>query len=834
MKTPIYRFYLRVGSTSATATQIYPVWKDDLTLDYTRESGQQFLRAQLSGTIDLINEDYDRVMSESFGTVFYVLIQKDHLGFYFMDYWLGKFTLTDCQVNADDKRLRVKLSVVDQYNDILAGLDKEYDLIKLAPAIQKVLIRKRPCIQIYDEGDSVVTSIVGNISFEQDASIPSDVTNVGRYLRERCHFAAMTQAMEINIPSPPSDYYNDLIYPFAGVIGGSGSMLTNQTDTFYIRYFESKEYVYDEWEQIYVWEFTNGLSVIKRSGDDEYWRFEQTQRYTMPEIPDTIDFANVIPALDHITGNKTSHTVYGRILCSVENFNRDFTQPLYDNDLVGENRNYRRAIGYSEYAALVTYAGYSVSPTEYGRRDDGYYFVPPDLTGRYVPVGRSNWVNTSLWIDLNHLGINEQQGDYAYFINDCYPLDACLSVLLAEVAPSISFAATTAYSMFLYLGSDPLAGRNNKLLFTPKSNLVNGEYQTPAQTAPVTLRTLLNFLRDTYRCYWFVDSSNRLRIEHIEFFRKGGTYGNPTVGTDLTTLECRRNGKKWAFLTSSYDYDKQDMPERYQFSWMDSVTQFFQGYALEMLSPYVEMGKIEEVNVASVTTDVDFMLLNPSAISPDGFVALNIESANAINGNSVLYGRYAETETVNVAAYASGKACSMDLDATGSGTITIVWYKGVTRVLSTYSYNAQLSRQSVNIDIPVGVTAFSFQVSGESTISVYAVTVRNDDTVQVATAYERISGVWYSLQNGYLSFLKLQRPYWLYDMPASSLRINGTNYNALSIAKGKKQTVNVPVGDNDPNMQQLIKTYLGNGMVQSMNIRLTSRMAKTTLKYDTE
>ena len=42
----------------------------------------------------------------------------------------------------------------------------------------------------------------------------------------------------------------------------------------------------------------------------------------------------------------------------------------------------------------------------------------------------------------------------------------------------------------------------------------------PAQTAPITLKNVLNMLRDCFRCYWFIDDQNRFRVEHIQFFRK--------------------------------------------------------------------------------------------------------------------------------------------------------------------------------------------------------------------------------------------------------------------------------------------------------------------------
>ena len=64
--------------------------------------------------------------------------------------------------------------------------------------------------------------------------------------------------------------------------------------------------------------------------------------------------------------------------------------------------------------------------------------------------------------------------------------------------------------------------------------------------------------------------------------------------------------------------------------------------------------------------------------------------------------------------------------------------------------------------------------------------------------------------------------------------INNTQMAAYSVQKNKKQTVNIPVGNDDPNVQQLIKTGIGNGQIQQMSIRLTSRTAKTQFRYDTE
>ena len=49
---------------------------------------------------------------------------------------------------------------------------------------------------------------------------------------------------------------------------------------------------------------------------------------------------------------------------------------------------------------------------------------------------------------------------------------------------------------------------------------------------------------------------------------------------------------------------------------------------------------------------------------------------------------------------------------------------------------------------------------------------------------------------------------------------------------GQKK-IDIPVGSTEPNMQLLVQTGVGVGEIQQMDIKLTSRMAKTTLRYDT-
>ena len=68
-------------------------------------------------------------------------------------------------------------------------------------------------------------------------------------------------------------------------------------------------------------------------------------------------------------------------------------------------------------------------------------------------------------------------------------------------------------------------------------------------------------------------------------------------------------------------------------------------------------------------------------------------------------------------------------------------------------------------------------------------------------------------------------------MAARSLMVNQVATQADGIKRTKTQEVQVPCYDA-PNPIELVKTNLGNGYVKRMNVRLSSRMSKTTLVYE--
>lgn len=729
--------WLRLGTLDAPnvlqGQTVHPIYKDDLAKEYELETNQRFYRAKLSGKITFVRDDYDYINRQSFDNEFLYCIEKsDDGGRTWFQYFQGKFMKTDCTFTDYDRKVVVQPDVIDDYNDVLAGLEKEYNLITLAPTIQRITINKRPLIQIYVPGDSVVSCFLGGMNWEQDANATTDQNT----LVQTYHFALCNILKEIRVTAngTPSD--------IAGLY--TGRMATDSsTDTFSGNLFQANNdlyYIHMTQQKINGAPFGLAMVDIRRRSDD-FVLFVYVKATTSPF--DTLEFdfvpANGSSATGTMHADMKSYNIYARYLCDVERINDLDTYPLPADDIVDDNRNYRHAIGYNVDVAFISNK-FSDTPTEWGLADNGKYFAPPYSIYRqpFYPIARSTWRYASLWFGFYLMDWRlEEKARKEYTLRDTFLVSSCISVLLNQIAPGITHEATAEYSQFLYGGNNPISGLNFRLLVSQKTNIINGEYQQPAQKAPTTLQQFTNMLRDCFKCYWFVEDG-KFKIEHVQYFRNGGSYsGEVVLSHDLTKELNSRNGKPWAFNTSEYSFDKVDLPERYQFKWMDDVTAAFEGLPIQVISKYVTPGKIEDVNVSNFTSDIDMMLLNPGNMSSDGFA---------------LFAAVPPT----------------------SGS----------------QWTLPFTRQTVN-------------------------------------------GVEYFLQNGYLAFINLQSTYWLYDLPARWVSINGSETGAYGIERKKKQTLIFSAND-DPNPMQLIKTYIGNGQVDKLSVNLCGRNIKATLKYDTE
>lgn len=715
---PIYKFELTINGTTERA---YPIYNNELSLSFEKETGQEFFRRKLSGELEFQSVDYRRIVSAAFDTRFGLVIFISYdAGATWSRYWSGEFWKTDCKFDADTETVTVTPSVKDQYTAVLAGIEKEYNLIDLAPEITPVTAGKRPMIQVYVPGQTVISCFLSGMWWEQECEAVTDVSRLTEVGDGKLNFALNRSAKIVEITGGAG--LPDVM------VGNTFSEAEPGTYTitsggYRFTYFHSRQAPVG---------YTSRWQIKRVSDSVVLWQYEN---HTAPlTTPYTVTLAPVsgTGASGNVTLYISDMPVYSRYLLDVASISGVNTYAISTtDDILPNNRNYSRVVGYGVSDIIHFSTRLSNTPTEWGLYKDGQYYLSPGTVNKYFPIARRTWGRVSIWFAFSVLDrIFESSGRSQFVIKDAYTLSGAIQVLLAKIAPGLTHSASAVYSRFLY-STNPITNIDQTLLITPKSNVISAGYDQPAQKAPITLKNITDMLRDCFRCYWFVDEQNRFRIEHISYFMNGGSYsGSPSVGMDLTTEVVARTGKKWAFAKDQYEFEKPEMAGRYQFGWMDDVTQPFEGYPIDIVSGYVDVSKIEDVNITRFTSDIDYILLDPGAVSKDGFVLL--AAAN-----------------------------------TGS------------------TYN-----------LPY---------------------VYLDD---------------YVLQNGYLAFVFLQR-YYDYDMPARSYEINGVTTTALGVKKLKTQTIRFPV-TQDPDLVKLIKTNLGNGVIDKISVNLSSREANATLRYDTE
>lgn len=723
----------------ADLVQVTPHYKE-LKKKYAKESGQQFFRQTLDGKITIFGRDMELVYNASIETPFIFTIEKytdKSVALYFK----AKFSKSDCSFDFTKKSCELKLTALDDYTNIMNKYDNTYDLVKLAPALTQIHMYKRPIMQVYVAGASSISNFFGGTYWETDVN--SAVDNDGD-LVNKYYFAYVSSGNEFivsgaSVSGANGQYagtsgiwtnesgYTCEAYDIIGI--GEGSAPTN-ISFFRVRLKNSSGTIL----------YNTGLTFQVASGS--------THQPALTEDEVTLYRVNSDGTVSTTDTCKISMTIvyniYQRLLCDTDNINGTATYDLPVDDFAVSDRNYKKCIGLQGGYFFCT-ARTTSEPTKYGQNDYGEYFtnqfIPASTgLGRPLPISRNSWANASLWYVYSTLyEIWEADLRKEYVLKDSYSIGAAIKALLNEIDPSLMHEETSEYSQFLYGSSSPIGLTKFSVFITQKTNILKNQYDQAAQKAEISFEELMNMLRDCFRCYWFIEDS-KFKVEHISYFINGGSYStNTDIQLDFTELTDQFNKKLTSYGQGQIEYNKDDLTSRYEFSWMDDVTDLFGNFNVDVKSNYIQEDKTEEITVNQFTPDVDLMTLIPSNFSEDGFALL----------------------------------CA---------------------VKNGYSYT-----------LPI--------------VSVY-LKDENGDTYNT------------TVQNWYASWLYLINTY-MYDMPAFNIEYNSLTSGLYvhSIKRCMSYAIEFP-SEEDPNERSLIKTALGDGIIDEMSINIDTRLAAVDLVYE--
>lgn len=610
-----YKFYIDGVLSSAG-------YSDKMEIITERENENIFFRRKLSDPIDFTGKDFAYIMSQPIGHRFLVVLKyrKSHESGY-VDYFTGFFYKTDCKFNLDDKRVTATIKTLDQYTNILDGLEREQDLIKLGVERTPLKMDKRPVVQIYIPGDDVITSVLSGSYWEQSANSTIDIDA----LHNDFKFSLSNLPREVlitGISGAPSDVN--------GLYIGETIYTNSMGDLRYIgdlKKIDNPNYTLRITQVFFGGGYPSNLSVIGVEMFNGTTSIYDYVNNTPGEYEDfSFEMNNNSVALHpgKLSAEMKTYRIYNRYLMDVDSYNGNSTWDIPEDDIAGEHYNYKKVYNYGVNNTGRISNRLSDDPTKWGMNPDGKYYLPPSDDPNYFPIARSRWGYTSIWFLNSALAqIVEPPGRKQYQMNDTYFLSAVIDVLAKVIDSDYTHSGTIAFSQFLY-GINPLTGTNYRTFITPKSNALLGEYDRPAEKAPITLKQVFDMLRDTCKLYWFVDQNKNIRIEHISYFKKGGSYDStPVIQLDLTTLKIYPTDRTASSLLNKYTYRKDRMPERVEFGWVDDVSTGFVGVPIVIASPFVDKAKIDKVQIGLFNPDIDFMLLNPEGSGKDGFALLS-------------------------------------------------------------------------------------------------------------------------------------------------------------------------------------------------------------------
>ena len=771
--------------TVTAETEVIPHYKE-LKKKYQKENGQMFFRESLEGKITLWAGDYEYVKDASLEDNLIFRIYKNG-----NRYASASFNKSDCKFDHFRESVELKLTYGDKYSKILDAYENTYDLIKTEPAMTPLTLTKRSVVQIYVQGENVVSNYSGGTYWETEVN---EQVNDQGLLANKYHFAKGPKYIEVSLQGfgyainaayrgvgTSNTWRSACVWLENGVItkrpcsivftkmANAGPAPVRRPEVHYMSTGTGSAIasggtaailMYDSY-RIDIYE---GDTLVYQSDD---WYGKDTDNFTLAAgsnlylMRDTFNASPIgpTPRTFYLGAYVIEYQIWGRILCDVDSFQRNGeTIETYDlpyDDFATARRNYKRCIGVigfdSQDSVIRIYQNQKTSekPTAYGVNDFGEYFIPPYILGTpyFYPLARSTWANTSMWVMLDETGAPygfeywNKQHYKEYTLKNAYHIADVIKSLLAKIDPTITHEKTSDYSQFLYghQGSSAAYLGNCDLYITQKSNILKGEYDQAAQKAEIKFKQIMEMLRDCFRCYWYIDDQNRLRIEHVSYFINGLSYYGPSVQLNLQNKTDKFNKKSAIYCQRELEFDKTDLTSRYEFEWADDVTDSMGNLKINVNNKYIQKDKTEQINIDGFTSDVDYMLFLPDDFSSDGFALLMADS---------------------------------------NKKVPIV-------------HQTLVSEQQSN------------------TYDIYA-------------------------QNWYASFNQMAQHY-MYDMPGRSIDYNNVVTDRLTvrgIKKCMKQTVEFPSKSANLSLYRLIKTDEGNGYIESITENIDTYIANVELRYE--
>jgi hypothetical protein len=191
-------------------------------------------------------------------------------------------------------------------------------------------------------------------------------------------------------------------------------------------------------------------------------------------------------------------------------------------------------------------------------------------------------------------------------------------------------------------GINYVTGAANKLInltMGQKSDVINPTSSNAATKGLITFENLEDIWRIMFNAYWFIDSNNRLRIEHISYFQRTVAY-DTTISPHSIYNAAKRK----------YTYDKSKLPKYEKYSFSEMLYTDFIGTAIYYDNLCVDQDSktnTQENALGFITSDLYVIKLDPANINKVGFVLFCNDLVNGVYTVNVELGLLSNSNVAN-------------------------------------------------------------------------------------------------------------------------------------------------------------------------------------------
>jgi hypothetical protein len=537
----------------------------------------------------------------------------------------------------------------DEYTNLLDNYENEYDILKKDLAYEPVSMLRKAMVQAYLWGENTVSNIIDNVYWSEDTT--ETVVDINELISSY-HFvlpiiAEVTSATigAYDENEKPSDDSKAAIDAMVGKY--YGYQYYSKAQNRYCYYLRNRS------GYTLVLKYTESnhkYNITYKKGDKTYGYKENWSASIEPDCWLDITYMDMPNDPHCYIDTKLSHTeslkVYLRYVIETSNVISGFEEN--DNQYVLSTSKTNQSSEYDPFLdsdteydtaldfdiGMVVTSNSQTAPDVAELRSFGYYGTP-------VPICKAAWTDElSYWYVESKT--TADYGDalaYTKTVKHCYSLGTVIKALLADCAPELSFEETSEYSEFLY-GSGVLCSELNSLnsvfriFFAPMTNVTKEDYDTPAKKCTLSLKVILDMLKNAYQCYPFIENG-KLRLEHLIYFVRGHSYKGYSRTLDFVSLRDKFNGRHTIFGQSEVSYSVDSLSSRYEFSWSDEGTDYFNDYALDLKGGITKGLDTEQISISTFSTDVNLMVAFPENFSDDSVALLCVDSNNKVVSRAI-------------------------------------------------------------------------------------------------------------------------------------------------------------------------------------------------------